>query len=217
MTYIDEESGGLMENNTFKSVTFGGFDKQDVIRYIEQTAKEAAAVQEKLQQENDGLQAEIKNLAGRLEELQSRLEDIGAERERLSTELERERTARRTLEPAKPEAERLAAEVERLRPDAEAYAQFRERIGAIECEARKRAADLEASTIASIERIIAAFQTQYQELTTTFDATAAHVTAELRKVEVNLTQLPRAMDQAGVELGELSAALERAKKQESAT
>ena len=31
-----------MENNTFKSVAFGGFDKQDVIRYIEQSAREAA-------------------------------------------------------------------------------------------------------------------------------------------------------------------------------
>ena len=33
-----------MENYAFKSVAFGGFDKQDVIHYIEQTAKEAAAV-----------------------------------------------------------------------------------------------------------------------------------------------------------------------------
>ena len=31
-----------MENNIFKSVAFGGFDKQDVIGYIERTAREAA-------------------------------------------------------------------------------------------------------------------------------------------------------------------------------
>ena len=32
-----------MANYSIKSVAFGGFDKQDVIRYIEQTAEEAAA------------------------------------------------------------------------------------------------------------------------------------------------------------------------------
>ena len=35
-----------MENNTFKSVTFGGFAKQDVIDYIEKTSKAAAEQQE---------------------------------------------------------------------------------------------------------------------------------------------------------------------------
>lgn len=208
-----KESGGRMENNTFKSVAFGGFDKQDVICYIEQTAKEAAAVQERLQQENDGLRAEIQNALAQVEGLRAQLTELQGEREQLLADLSREQTARRALEPAKPEAERLAAEVEKLRPDAEAYAQFREQIGAIECEARKRAADLEASTVARLEQMIAVFQTQYQELVTTFDSAASHVTGELRKVEVNLAQLPRAMDQAGVELNELSAVLDRIKDQ----
>ena len=51
-----------MENYAFKSVAFGGFDKQDVIHYIEQTAKEAAAVQERLQKENEDLQTEADSL-----------------------------------------------------------------------------------------------------------------------------------------------------------
>ena len=80
-------------------------------------------------------------------------------------------------------------------------AQFREQIGAIECEARKRAADLESETVSRLERITEDFRRRYQELMTIFDATATHVTGELRKVEVNLTQLPRAMDQAGKRAG----------------
>ncbi|MEG1593958.1 MAG: hypothetical protein RR350_06060, partial [Oscillibacter sp.] len=136
------------------------------------------------------------------------------EQEQLRSDLARESAAHRELEPFKPEAERLAREAETLRPDAEAYAQFRQRIGAIECEARKRAADLESSTIARLDHVVSAFQTQYLELMTTFDATAAHVTGELRKVEVNLAQLPRAMDQAGVEMKELSAVLDHAAHRE---
>ena len=44
-----------MENYPIKSVTFGGFDKQDVIRYIEQAAQQAAAAQQTLQDENENL------------------------------------------------------------------------------------------------------------------------------------------------------------------
>ena len=134
--------------------------------------------------------------------------------------LEQETSVRTALEPFKSEAEqlsqenaRLEEELQALRPDAEAYAQFREQIGAIECEARKRAADLESETVSRLERITADFRRKYQDLMTTFDATATHVTGELRKVEVNLTQLPRAMDQAGKELEALAAELERAKQQ----
>ena len=51
-------------------------------------------------------------------------------------------------------------------------------------------------------------------LMSSFESTASHVTAELRKVEVNLSQLPRAMDQAGTELNELAALLDRSTKKE---
>ena len=40
-----------MGSSTFKSVAFGGFDKQDVIRYIEQSAQQASSAQQELQAE----------------------------------------------------------------------------------------------------------------------------------------------------------------------
>ena len=203
-----------MENNTFKTVTFGGFAKQDVIDYIEKNARDSAAAQEKLQQENEELRTEVETLRLQVTGLKSRLDALNAESARLSAELEKETQRRRELEPLEPETARLAGEVERLRPDAEAYAQFRERIGAIECEARKRAADLEAASQAKMRQGVDAFRSEYQTLMTTFTNTAAHVTGELRKVEVNLTQLPRAMDQAGAELKELEKLLERGDRKE---
>ena len=181
-----------MENYAFKSVAFGGFDKQDVIHYIEQTAKEAAAVQERLQKENEDLQTEADSLRTQVRELQTRLETETALREQAQSELEQEAF--------KPEAERLAAELERLRPEAEAYAQFRDRVGDIECDAHKRAAELEASTTARLRRTVELFRAQYVTLMSSFESTTSHVTAELRKVEVNLSQLPRAMDLGGTEL-----------------
>lgn len=200
-----------MEQYPIKSVTFGGFDKQDVIQYLEKQSREAAAVQEQFQKESGDLKENIELLTGQLEDVQSEVESLQAECDRLKGEnsrlkaaLAQETAARQALERLKP----LEEEVERLRPDAQAYAQFRERIGAIECEARKRADDLETATLAQLQKTVEQFQVQYRSLVRTFESTAGHVTGELRKVEVNLSQLPRAMDPATAALNMLSAQLE---------
>ena len=94
-----------------------------------------------------------------------------------------------------------------LRPDAQAYARFQAQLGSIECEARKRAADLETATCAQLAQTVDLFRQQYQILMSTFECTASHVSNELRKIEVSLSLLPRAMDQAGSELNTLAAQL----------
>nr|WP_325303908.1 hypothetical protein [uncultured Dysosmobacter sp.] len=190
-----------MENYAIKSVTFGGFDKQDVIKYIERTAQE----QKTLQEENEALRMRETELAEKAESLSAQLERLTAEHTACQEALERETARRQELERLLP----LEEEVERLRPDAQAYAQFRERIGAIECEARERAADLEAATAAQLRKTVRIFQEQYQDLMETFETAAAHVNGELRKVEVNLTQLPRALDQTGTELSALAARIDQ--------
>lgn len=203
-----------MEQYPIKSVTFGGFDKQDVINYIEKLSQESSAAQAQLQKESEDLRDRLSTASEKLEDALAELESLREEKDRLRGENKRlqaslnQESAR--CQDLSREAERLRpleAEVERLLPDAQAYAQFRERIGAIECEARKRADDLEAATAAQLRQTVAQFQSQYQSLLTTFKSTAVHVTGELRKVEVNLTQLPRAMDPATGALNALSARL----------
>ena len=151
-----------MENYAIKSVTFGGFDKQDVIKYIERTAQE----QKTLQEENEALRMRETELAEKAESLSAQLERLTAEHTACQEALERE-TARRQ------ELERLAA------------------------------------TAAQLRKTIRIFQEQYQGLMETFETAAAHVNGELRKVEVNLTQLPRALDQTGTELSALAARIDQ--------
>jgi len=207
-----------MENYQIKSVTFGGFDKQDVISYIEKSAAEAAALQQELRNEAEDLRKQLADAEAERDALRAELEQAQSGRSEAEERLAEESAVRTALEPLKEEAAQLRCEVEVLRaerdkllPDAQAYAQFRERIGAIECEARKRAADLEEATNAQLQQTVDMFRRQYQVLMSTFETTAAHVNNELRKVEVNLTQLPRAMDQSGLELNELAAQLEKKK------
>lgn len=208
-----------MSNYQIKSVTFGGFDKQDVIAYIEKSAAEAAALQQELTQELESLRKRLADAEAARDALRAELEQTQSGRTAAEDRLAEESAVRLALEPLKEETVQLRREVEALRaerekllPDACAYAQFRERLGAIECEARKRAADLEEATNAQLRQTVDLFRRQYQVLMSTFETTAAHVNSELRKVEVNLTQLPRAMDQSGLELNELAAQLEKKKE-----
>ena len=100
-------------------------------------------------------------------------------------------------------------QVEALRPDAEAHVMLRGQVGAIECEARQRAAELEEHTAGQMHKALDLFRQQYQILMSTFETASSHRTAELRKMEVTLAQLPRTMDQTGVELDRLASALEK--------
>lgn len=178
-----------MDNYSFKSVAFGGFNKQDVVRYLEQAAEKNAAARRELEEENEKLRKQAGEQAERLEELEERIAELTRERDELR--------------------EKLETEVAALRPDAEAYAQFRGRLGAIECDARKRADDLETESDALIRRALEEFRSRYQKMMSAFESAAGHVNGELRKIEVTLTQLPRAMDQTGAELNELVARMEK--------
>ena len=173
-----------METKNFKSVAFGGFDKEEVIQYIQQMAQEHTQTQEALQKEVNDLRAENEGLKEKLELLQQEQAD----------------SARKEAETLRNQISALTAQLEELRPQAESYQQVRAQVGDIEYQARRRATELESSTTARLNALVSDIQRQYQDMAGTFNTTAAQVTAELRKIEVNLAQLPRAMDQTGKEL-----------------
>lgn len=192
-----------MEQFPIKSVTFGGFDKQDVARYIEQAAHE----NQQLQSEKADLQKQLNTVREELEHMRNELSQANALQEQMQAQIAE-------LEPFKAEVESLRIEAEQLRGDAETYRQLRTHLGDLECEAQKRADNLENETVQQLQQTADLFRAQYQALMNTFETTANHVTGELRKMEVNLSQLPRAMDKSGAELNELAAILERRKKGE---
>ena len=76
-------------------------------------------------------------------------------------------------------------------------------------EARNRADDLEEEAAAQTRRTLEEFRSRYSKLMSDFEAASGHVNGELRKIEVTLSQLPRALDQTGAQLNELAARLEK--------
>ena len=198
-----QESGAAMEQYAIKSVAFGGFDKEDVARYIEQISQESG----KLREERDVLQERLDQAEQEAAALRDQLQTLTETKERLGAENQR-------LAPMEAENARLKEEMEALRPDAEAHVMLREQVGTIECEARRRAAELEERTVGQMRRATDQFRRQYQVLMNTVETASGHMTAELRKMEVALAQLPRTMDQTGVELNQLAAALEKTDRSE---
>ena len=198
-----QESGAAMEQYAIKSVAFGGFDKEDVARYIEQISQESG----KLREERDVLQERLDQAEQEAAALRDQLQTLTEAKERLEAENQR-------LAPMETENARLKEEVETLRPDAEAHVMLREQVGTIECEARQRAAELEERTVGQMRRATDQFRRQYQVLMNTVETASGHMTAELRKMEVALAQLPRTMDQTGAELNQLAAALEKTDRSE---
>ena len=195
-----------------RNVTFGGFDRQDVVRYLENFSRSAEEEKQALREENDRLCARTEKLEEENESLRAQLEEARAQAAGAREELERETARREELESLRElegENIRLRSEAASLRRDAAAYARFRERVGSIECEARERADALEAGASEKMRRTMVQFQERYQELIRVIESTAGHVTGELRKVEDNLSQLPRAMDQADREFDDLSDQISR--------
>ena len=128
-----------MERSAIRSVAFGGFDKEDVARYIEQLSQET----EKLREERDALQEKADCLEKEADELRTQVQELTKAREELSAEMAR-------LAPLEKENAQLKEQVETLRPDAEAHVMLRGQVGAIECEARQRAAELEEHTAGNL-------------------------------------------------------------------
>ena len=181
-----------MEQTAFKSVTFGGFDKQDVIQYIEKSARESAEIQEELRRENEELRKKLEALQDELLVAQTKLQ---------AAEARCEETVARAAKTEQNSRE----ELESLRVNADAYAKFQERLGNIECESLRRTAAQEEAVARQMKAVLDQFRAQYVDLMNTFQVASNHVTTELRRMEVAASQLPRAMDQVGTELDAMSA------------
>lgn len=280
--------------NTFKSSVFGGFNRDDVIRYIEKTSLESKQQIEALEKESDDLCRENASLREELAaattahdelataystalalqvDLKKQLEaaqaaldtaqraladtkDALSRTERESAEA-REAAARelaaakqsadfalaelrelsaQELNDAKADAERTleetrsanaqareaqrresaeriaalketctqqAAELAVLRAQSEEFARVKAHIAEIELSARERADALEADTRARLQSLIGACSTQCELVITTLGTTCANISAELRRTDATVSQLPAAFNTLRTDLKEL--------------
>lgn len=136
---------------SFRSA-LGGFNRQDVQRYLEQTTadhkKEVAALQKQLDQarereaeleaELSGLESERDSATASEAQIRASLEDSTRTLTKLRGDLSQ---AESKLAVARKELERLQARVGELEPMAESYAQLKDRVATVELDAHRKAED----------------------------------------------------------------------------
>lgn len=154
----------MEQNMQFRNAGFGGFNRQDVLHYIEETTKEYNQRAEELRAQCEAAQAEVDELRQSLSEsksqeknLQNRVEELLQEKDALLTRVKK-------LEPLQAQVTLLHSRVEALTPDAEAYAGLRSQISDIELEARQRAGEILAQAKQKAEEITASAQSQADAL-----------------------------------------------------
>lgn len=236
-----------MDNTIFRSA-LNGFNRQDVMAYIEKTQKEAAeAAQElesqltSLRQQNDETSAALDACTQEKEELTRELADMNLRYTHAKTNWDGESSAREALQAdvaqrdetvrqLTAENQSLLARVQALEAESEAVRREKEQVAQLELEARDRSAAAEARAqedaritttqasaqaaatikeaedraqaiqaaaeeraavlLESAEAQIAATVAQYNELFDSVSAITSHVTGELRRMDVTVSQLP---------------------------
>ena len=191
--------------NTFKSSVFGGFNREDVIRYIEKTALESKERIEALERENDGLCRENADL-------RSEAASVTAARDRLSDSLEDTLKKHESAKAALAEAEaqlaaardtiaRLESEngtlqstVAQLQKTADEYTAVRSHISDIELEARQRAGELEERTHRQLAYLLDTCRRQCEDLTAMLGSVCTNVSGKLKEMDASVSQLPAAFD-----------------------
>lgn len=216
-------------DHQFRNAAFGGFNRQDVLDYLETAAKERAqqiqTVQQQLQEvteDRDRLSAQHQALAAQASELTAQRDALQGRAGELEGQLDDQRTQ---LETARAEGERLRSELEQLRqelaqtrqtldetrPQAEAYAAIKERTAGVELEAHRRAQDVQTAAQLGAQKLrrqmeswMARVEREYAEVRSSMDATVSHAAGELQRVGDMLGALTALMERQDQALEDLS-------------
>ena len=133
-------------NTNFKTALFGGFDREDVVSYIQQTSRENQQRVSALEEENHGLQERNRAMEAELNTLRRAVLENSAAADtclQLQTQL-------RELQ---EQAQKLQKETEYLRAQAAEYQSLKDHIADIEISAHRRTEEFRAKAIEQLRQL----------------------------------------------------------------
>ena len=202
---------------TFRNAAFGGFNRQDVMDYIANAARESGEKIASLERERDALQGK----AARKEQLEEELRLATETSASLEASLAAVSAERDALKTQTQQLKNQAEALKDLEAQAQEYSSLKQHIAEIELDAHKRAdqilqeAQAQADAIVreaegralavrqTTEAELSALSEHYQELLHAFETASSHVTGELRRMDVAVGQLPLAFNRMSGILREL--------------
>ena len=161
---------------SFKTCLFGGFDREDVVKFIEKTAAENQEQLETLEAELNALRAQRDEAASENEALRGLTEEDACLRE------ENVRL-REQLAQAQASAEALRQEAEALRGPAAEYQSLKEHVADIEISAHRRTEEFRAKAMERLAQCIAQQRAWCSQRRSTYLSMNVSLLEQLRQAE----------------------------------
>jgi DNA repair exonuclease SbcCD ATPase subunit len=131
----------------FKTCLFGGFDREDVVAYIEKSSRESGERIEQLERENNSLQQKNQNMETELMLMRGQFKDSRDMEEKASVLEEQVSVLTERLQ-------MLEQENAVLRVQAGEYRSLKDHIAEIEISAHRRTEEFRATAIAQLRQLI---------------------------------------------------------------
>lgn len=187
-------------DHQFRSATFGGFNRQDVMDYLERSVAEQRRVQDDLRAQLEQVKNELNQTKEQLAQTQEQAQQFKLQAEQAAAESGRLREQAAAVVKMREEMDQLRGRIAQLEPDAAAYAAIKERTSGIELEAHRRAqtiVDAAQSQADQVRRELAAWlervERDYFDLRAQVGNTAAQATNELERVRQGLGNITLCM------------------------
>lgn len=196
----------------FRTATFGGFRKEDVLAYLEQSSKAHAEKLAALQRELSQVKAKGAEEEQQSTTLSDEVARLREENQRLTAQLAAVTARRDEVEDL---ARQMQAELERMRPSADAYEAVKDRTAGIELEAHGRAQAIEAEgrrkareTQEQVQQWLEKVCAAYDRMRGDLDATMNHAVREMARALQNLQDISGDFAVHDQALGELRKTVE---------
>lgn len=211
-------------DHPFRSAALGGFNRQDVLDYLEKMSSENTQRQQELQQKLASAEEERGLFATRTREQEEQMAILQRDRDSLNQQLEEVRKElaasqagqedlKRELAELRQERDGLKARVEALEPEAAAYEAVKERTAGVELEAHCRAqkvmdqADSQARELRrNMEQWMSRVEREYDALRGEVESTVSHAADQLDKAGKCLEKMTALLADQDVALEALSQA-----------
>ncbi|MBQ6116144.1 MAG: hypothetical protein IJL08_02330 [Oscillospiraceae bacterium] len=187
---------------TFKTCVFGGFDREDVISYIEKTAKENKEKLQELTDANEKLRQDNEAMSGEL----SALRESAGKYQAIAEEYEALRTQVAELT---NQSRELQEKNEQLRVQADEYQSLRDHIAEIEISAHRRTQEFRSAAVEQLHGLVARQRDNYAQRRTDFASLYEGLRGQIQAAQDALGALDLSgFDSIDGQLQELDASLD---------
>ena len=211
-------------DHPFRSAALGGFNRQDVLDYLEKMSAENAQRQQELQQKLETAEDAQRQLSAQTAQQEEQLAILRRDRDQLKEQLEQvqhalassqaqEEAQESALTALRQERDELKARVEVLEPEAAAYETIKDRTAGVELEAHCRAqnvldqANVQAKELRrNMEQWLGRVEREYDALRSEVESTVSHAADQLEKAGKCLDKMTALLADQDVALEALSQA-----------